>query len=245
MPNARYCLSLLLLKLCTALAGGFAVVTGAAAQDYAHQPWLSPAVPLVLKLSAADEVDWNKLAADRRVKAVFHRASDGESADARFAARAAEARARGLMWGAYHAMRPGNYAAQADLLLQLARASQTKFLAVALADAPLIDADQFLSYVHDRTGRFPIVHIDDDALRKVSGEADINWAFARTALWIDHRGPELKIDNATVWDDWLLWQFADAATCNTGTCPYRVPGLTGGAVSAFKGDAGRLRARFD
>lgn len=222
------------------------------AQNYEHLPWLTATVPIVLKISGDSEVDWDKMLLDRRVKAVVHRASDGTVVDPKFVARAREAKAKGLLWGAFHVARPGDNKAQADLLLGMANATGTKFLAIDLDDDPaktLVpwDANRFVYYVHDRMTRYPAVHVSYATYVKLSAEGDVNWAFAKAPLWIVRPEADLRIDNARVWESYSFWQFADTASCNAKQpCPYKLSGISGDAkISVFRGDEQALRKLFD
>jgi GH25 family lysozyme M1 (1,4-beta-N-acetylmuramidase) len=55
-----------------------------------------------------NDIDWDKLATDKRVVAIIHRATIGDRVDKKYADRKIEAKKRGYKWGAYHFGKPGD-----------------------------------------------------------------------------------------------------------------------------------------
>src|SRR6266699_2373512 len=91
---------LVLVFLCSAL-------TSSAQSPEFSEPWKNPNIALGIDPYEGNEIDWDKLATDKRVVAIIHRATIGLRADRRYAARQIEAVRRGYRWGAYHLFRPG------------------------------------------------------------------------------------------------------------------------------------------
>ena len=69
-------------------------------------------------LSKATTIDWDKLATEKRVVAIIHRATIGDRVDKKYAERKIEAKKRGYKWGAYHFGKPGDPIKQADFFLK-------------------------------------------------------------------------------------------------------------------------------
>src|SRR6267154_399715 len=82
------------------------------------EPWKNPNIALAIDPYERNDIDWEKLAADKRVAAIIHRATTGDRADRKYTERRDEARKRGYKWGAYHLGRPGDPIKQADFFLR-------------------------------------------------------------------------------------------------------------------------------
>lgn len=227
-------------------------VRDAAAQSAQDRPWEIETVPIVIDPYAPNAIDWDKAVTDPRLKAVVHQASNGLKTDPKFIARAKEARQHGLLWGAYHLGRPGDPIKQAELFLDLARATDARFLALDIEDddpakfMSLKDCQTFLTYVHEKTGRYPAVYVNANVYGRISERFDGASAFARSPLWIARFRSRLGLTKSRVWSDYTLWQFSSEINCSpTKTCLYRVPGTAYDMdVNVFNGTEAALKALF-
>lgn len=113
-------------KLVATAAFAVLAAAPAAGQDAHDRPWTLPNPIIVIDPYQANSVDWDRVATDRNVKAVIHRAYHGMTPDSKFVARAAAARAKGLRYGAYLLGKPGDPTRQADALIAVAAATGTK-----------------------------------------------------------------------------------------------------------------------
>src|SRR5881227_3628243 len=73
-----------------------------------NEPWKNPNVALVIDPFEGNDIDWEKLATDKRLVAIIHRATIGDRADKKYPERKIEAKRRGYKWGAYHLGKPGD-----------------------------------------------------------------------------------------------------------------------------------------
>lgn len=226
---------------------------GAFARSSGNRPWEDPSVPIIIDPYAENDINWDKAVTDKRLMAVIHKASEGDETDPKFVERAAEAKKRGLLWGAYHLGRPGDPIKQAKKFLDLANATGAKFLAIDIeADDPskfmsLQDAAKFIEYVHSETRRYPAIYVNYSVYESISKKYDASSVFAKAPLWVARFKPELGMDNHKLWSNYTLWQFSSEINCaSSKTCFYRVPGTaTDMDVNVFLGDANALRALFE
>src|SRR5215831_10419038 len=112
--------------------------------------------PLVVDLSHHNDVaDFGKVKA-AGYAGIIHKATEAISfVDNMYAIRRGDATDAGLLWGAYHFLRPVSIAAQVDFFLKIASPDNTTLLALDHEDArvPLIDAKEFLLRVEHAVGR--------------------------------------------------------------------------------------------
>jgi lysozyme len=222
------------------------------ASDY-HRPWNHADAVIVIDPYYANPVDWRRVVTDKKVKAVIHKASDGQRIDPKFVERAAQARKVGLLWGAYHLGRPGDPIRQANLLLSQARKTHATFLALDIEgeDArkwmSLKDATRFIQHIHQNTGRYPAIYVNRSVYRSISEKYGSDSIFARCPLWIARFGPTLSLPNKRVWKSYTLWQFSSEINCKKDVeCLYRVPGTRLDMdVNVFRGSVSELRKMFE
>jgi lysozyme len=222
------------------------------AQTFDKRPWENPRIPILIDPHAPTKIDFAKAATDRRLRAIIHKASQGRFMDPKFLARADMAKRKGLLWGAYHYGMPGNPIAQADILMYQAKRTGAKFLALDIEkDDPkhfmsLRDAEKFIAYVHQKTGRYPAVYVNYETFHAISNKYDHRSVFAKTPLWIARYRDTHGLDNQRVWKNYTFWQFSSDSNCNYRVkCYYRVPGTTPVTdLNVFHGNEAALRHLF-
>ena len=153
-----------------------APATPAARTPSYDRPWKDENEILVLDGYEFNELDWQELAKDERIRGFISKASDGmpEVYDCRngglqnssprhcktrwrkysvtkelYKTRRAMAKALGWKWGAYHMGRPGNPEAQADHFIDFADPQPDEFIAIDLEDN---DPEKWMSL--EETERF-------------------------------------------------------------------------------------------
>jgi lysozyme len=153
----------------------------------------SPAVainPLVVDLSHHNDVaDFGAVKADG-IAGVIHKATEGVSfTDNLYDSRRGRALGVGLLWGAYHFLRPGSIAAQVDFFLKIAAPDDTTLLALDHEDkrVALIDAKEFLLRVKDAVGRKPVLYSGSVIKEQLGSRIDGYLAAHR--LWLAQYGP--------------------------------------------------------
>ena len=112
--------------------------------------------PLVVDLSHHNDVaDFGEVKA-AGYAGIIHKATEATGfADKMYAARRGDALKAGLLWGAYHFLRPVSIPAQVDFFLEIAAPDNMTLLALDHEDerVPLINAKEFLLRVEDAVGR--------------------------------------------------------------------------------------------
>jgi len=229
------------------------IASGASAQTSSNQPWKSPSALLILDPYEGNSIDWNELATDTAVKAVIHRAFYGLKPDGKYVARVAEAKRRGLLAGIYLLGRPGDAIAQADALIAAGKQSGVSLLALDIENLDpkrsmtIADAARFLTYVHDKTGRWPLFYTNFDAYSFVSRNYGADSAFGKAPLWLARFKKAHGMNNPSVWSDYTIWQFQSEINCKgTDPCFRRVAGTASDMdVNVFRGTETELRRLFN
>ena len=117
--------------------------------------------PLVIDLSHHNTVtDFGKIAA-AGIRGVIHKATEGVTfKDAEYGPRRQAAIGAGLIWGAYHFLRPGDMKAQAKFFLDTAKLDAGTLIAADHEDegVSVDDLKVFLSEVANAAGRSPVLY---------------------------------------------------------------------------------------
>lgn len=179
-----------------------------------------------------DCVDFEAMA-EGGVVGVIHKATESTAyVDADYAPRRPQAEAAGLLWGAYHFLRPGDMIAQARHFV--AFAGDVDLYAADHEDpgVSLDDLKTFLREVEALTGTKPIIYSGHVIKEQVDGcDPDL----APYRLWLAHYDESPSWPKDT-WPDWWLWQHTD-----TGKCP----GITGNVdCNRYDGSAEDLEAEW-
>src|SRR5262245_48178183 len=189
---------------------------------------------MVLDLSHHNTVtDWNAIKA-AGIVGVIHKATEGSSyVDPTYASRRTAARAAGLLWGAYHFLRPGDMVQQAEHFIDNAMVDDATLLAADHEDAgvSLDDLQTFLDEVTDNTGQDAAIY-SGHVLKEQLG--DDNTSLAEHRLWLAHYSSEPSWPGA--WPAPWLWQYTDHDTCS---------GVSGNVdADSFDGSAEELQAEW-
>src|SRR5271169_4925153 len=140
--------------------GGWAVQVG----DRFNRAEVMDFNPVIVDISHFDDVqDWNAVK-KFGILGVINKATEGLGMiDKTFSIRRKPAADHGLLYGAYHFMRPGDPAAQADHFLEVVNyVDNPKDLLLALdhedRNVPLANAKQFLARVQEQAGRRAVLY---------------------------------------------------------------------------------------
>lgn len=179
---------------------------------------------------------------------VIAKATEGHSLnDAAFETHRGMARRAGLLFGAYHFLRPGDMYDQADHFLQVVGDPRGMLLALDHEDArvSLNEAQAFMMRVKEKTGAYPVLYSGALIKQQVaavnfsahaSPDSSIFWGKVR--LWVAQYGTALHWPR-DVWPQWWLWQYTGDGA---GPGPHDVPGVgTGIDISTFYGTPEQLR----
>ena len=236
MPNTRNALLLIILMFPISTIG----------QSEFKQPWLDKTRPLIIDAYQGNHINWNKMAKDKRVRAVIHRASIGMRADTKFKERKREAKKRGYHWGSYHLGRPGEPIKQADFYLKNAEPDKSDLLVIDIEaiggnNMRLADAIVFANRVKEKTGRLPLIYSNHTVTKHISDNFGLKDIFKDMPLWYARFRNDIPNFPSGTWKSYTLWQFACEINCARYSkhpggkrrydcneaqpgCPYQVPG---------------------
>lgn len=182
------------------------------------------------------------------IEAIIHKASEGMTfRDPDYAARKAAALQMGFLWGAYHFSGGGDVRRQVRNFLAVENGSNPAVL-MALdwedsstgANMTLAQARDFVTRIHDATGRWPAVY--GGHLIRENVPADRRDAvLANCPLWYVRYAPTpIGIPTAT-WPTYTLWQYTDG---QVGNQPRTTPGAPGADRNQFLGTTAQLRSAW-
>lgn len=192
----------------------------AAATDFV-KPWLRADRALVIDAYEYNPLDWDKLAANKRIAAFINKGSDGlppayrcrgDETERRlckalwkrysvarelFHTRKTIAKSLGLKWGAYHVARPGNPIDQANHFLDFAEPGKGDLMALDLEGLDtdqwmsLEDAETFVRHIRARTGRYPVLYANDVTAQYIADNRDRYRLLSRLPLWYARYRPNI------------------------------------------------------
>jgi lysozyme len=219
-----------------------------------NEPWKNPNVALAIDPFEGNEIDWDKLATDKRVVAIIHRATIGDRADKKYAERKIEAKKRGYKWGAYHLGKPGDPIKQADFFLDTVKPEADDLLALDLESTDATrhmsfdEARIFINRIKEKTGRYPFVYANNVVAKAISERFGADDVFVNTPLW--YARFKAKVDDFPkgTWDSYTLWQFSSEINCRADSrsaCLYTVAGTAYDMdVNVFNGTTEELRQKW-
>src|SRR6266853_114716 len=219
-----------------------------------NEPWKDPKVALAIDPYEKNYINWDKLATDKRVVAIIHRATIGDRADRRYAERRDEAKKRGYKWGAYHFGRPGNPLKQADFFLKTVKPAADELIALDLEsvdkgkDMSLEEARVFIKRIKEKTGRYPLIYANNEVTKAISAQHVADDVFAKTHLWYARFKKNVKDFPVGTWKTYTVWQFSSEQNCSPGSrsaCLYTVPGTEYDMdVDVYNGTIQELRSKW-
>jgi lysozyme len=218
------------------------------------EPWKNPNVALAIDPYERNEIDWDKLATDKRVVAIIHRATIGDRVDRKYAERRDEAKKRGYKWGAYHFGKPGAPIKQADFFLETVKPEAEDLIALDLESPDATkhmsfnEARLFIKRIKEKTGRYPLVYGDKEVTETISEQFAADEIFSRTLLWYARFRRTVTDFPEGVWPTYTLWQFSSEMNCgpaNRSACLYTVPGTQFDMdVDVYNGTIKELRSKW-
>lgn len=178
---------------------------------------------------------------------VVNKATEGPGmVDKTFAARRDYVRGAGLKYGAYHFLRPGNIAAQADHFLETANPDADLLVALDWEDTsvPLSDAKLWLSIVKAKIFRWPVLYSYSAMLKAALGNRP-DPMLTQVRLWLAQYSASPSWPTQ-IWAQPWAWQYTGDGS---GLPPHNMPGvvLDGGKgidINSYDGPDDRLRAEW-
>lgn len=174
---------------------------------------------------------------------VIHKATEGSTiVDNKYKTRRTAALNAGLLWGAYHFGRKGSGATQAKHFLDTVNPQPTDLLVLDFEDTPanqmtLAQAEQFVQFVKDKTGRFPGVYSGNAFINSQLGN-NTTTVLKNCFLWI----ARYSATSPTVppaWPAFTFWQYTDGTL---GPQPHQVNGIGKCDRDKFNGSLANLKA---
>jgi GH25 family lysozyme M1 (1,4-beta-N-acetylmuramidase) len=218
------------------------------------EPWKNPNVALAIDPFEGNPIDWDRLATDKRVVAIIHRATIGDRVDKKYAERKIEAKKRGYKWGAYHLGKPGDPIRQADFFLETVKPDADDLLALDLESTDATrhmsfdEARIFLKRVKEKIGRYIMVYANNVVVKAISEQIGEDDVFAKTTLWYARFKSNVTDFPKGTWQTYTLWQFSSEINCKAddrNSCLYTVPGTEYDMdVDVFNGTIEELRERW-
>ncbi len=218
------------------------------------EPWKNPNVAIAIDPFEGNDIDWEKLATDKRVVAIIHRATIGDRADRKYGERRDEAKKRGYKWGAYHFGKPGDPIKQADFFLDTVKPTADDLIALDLESTDgskhmsFDDARVFIKRVKEKTGRYPLIYANNEVTKAIAEQFAADEIFSQTRLWYARFRRAVTDFPKGVWKTYVLWQFSSEQNCspaNRSACLYTVPGTEYDMdVDVFNGTIDELRSKW-
>jgi lysozyme len=243
----------LIIRSLLVVASLFSSQTFAQSPEF-REPWKNPNIALAIDPYERNEIDWDKLATDRRVVAIIHRATIGDRVDSKYFERRDEAKKRGYKWGAYHFGKRGDPIKQADFFLAIVKPDKDDLIALDLEseDATkhmsFADARVFIQRIKEKTGRYPFVYANNEVTKAIAEQFASDEIFAKTNLWYARFKRNVTDFPQGTWKTYALWQFSSEQNCdpsNRPACLYTVPGTEYDMdVDVYNGTIEELKSRW-
>lgn len=178
--------------------------------------------PKVIDLSHWDDVE-DKFAGavHAGMKGIINKVTEGYgSVDHSFGWRRQPAKDAGLLYGAYHFLRPGQIPRQVDWFLQHVGDPAGLLLALDHEDrnVPLAGAQLFCQLLHNKLGRWPKLY-SGFLIKEQINHADEHF-WKQIPLWLSHYNEKPVWPH--IWAKPWLWQYTGDGS---GPRPHGVPGI--------------------
>lgn len=229
------------------------LVSGVYAQQSLYlEPWKDSSRALLIDLYHGNTVNWELLATDPRVAGMIHKATDGLKTDTAYHNRRREAERRGYCFGSFHLGRPGDPIAQAETYLRTIQPWEHELMALDLEDddstrfMSLHNALRFIEYIHEKTGRYPLVYANHNMTRRINTVYPNHAVWRQCGLWYARFRKDIPDFPQGNWNGYTLWQFCSEINCKKGgDCLYSVPGTQHDMdINIYPGSCSDLRRQW-
>jgi lysozyme len=187
---------------------------------------MADAINVVIDLSHYNEVTSFAAIKAGGIVGVIHKATQGtDVVDPTYASRRPQALAAGLWWGAYHFGTNADGGAQARHFLSVVNPGPTDLMVLDFeqngsATMTLQQAEQFVTEINSRTGRYPGFYSDALIGNLLGGT--VNPTLRQCWFWRAEYGASPIVP--PTWPTWTMWQYTDG---QHGDGPHAVAGLGG------------------
>src|SRR5262245_11753799 len=168
----------------------------------------------VVDLSHWDEVDSFEDAKDDGVVGIVQKATESNNYfDPTYNQRKKDALAAGLLWGAYHFLRPGNMKDQAQYFVSKAGRNLDLYAADHEDEGvSLDDLKTFLREVKRLTGKSPVIYSGHVLKEQLGDGRDSELSHYR--LWLAQYTSGTPSWPKATFPQWWLWQYTEHGECN-------------------------------
>lgn len=155
------------------------------------------------------------------IRGVINKVTEGPGmVDTSFEYRRGSAAGAGMLYGAYHFLRPRNIKQQVEHFISHAKPDGRLGMALDHEDpnVPLDDAREFLEVLHDKTGQWASLYSGFLVKQQLRKDVDGFWKNIR--LWLSHYSAHPRWP--AVWETPWLWQYTGDGE---GPSPHNIPGI--------------------
>lgn len=198
--------------------------------------------PVVIDVSRYETVtDWAQVRQEG-IRGVICKATEGTwYKDPTYAVKRVGARAAGLLWGAYHFLRPGDMSAQVKFFLDTAAPELNTLLALDYEDprVALTQVKDWLRACEKQSRRSPLLYSGHVLKEKLAGTPDPG--LGKYRLWLAQYGPRPVCPPG--WREPWLWQFTGDGA---GPGPHSIKGIAEDNidVDSYAGMISQLEAEW-
>lgn len=183
---------------------------------------------------------------DAGILGIIHKATQGtHSVDPEYDDRKRRALSLDFLWGAYHFAEGGDVDVQVQHFLDTVDPDKTHLLVLDFepntqgSTMTLAEAEDFVTQIHDQTGRFPALYAGKSFIIEQLGKKT-DTPLAQCPLWIARFGAQ-RPQIPPAFTDFTLWQYTDGAL---GPQPHKVAGVGRCDRNKFNGDESALQEFF-
>src|SRR5262245_58339499 len=173
---------------------------------------------MVIDLSHWNTVaDWSKIKPSGII-GVIHKATEGSSyVDDKYYGRQKGALEQGLLWGAYHFLRPGDMHQQVEHFCDTVGDIDLYAADHEDSSVSLNDLKEFLEAVYDMTGKRPVIYSGHVIKEQVGSKTDD--FLGQHLLWLAQYSSSPSWPTK-IWPTWWIWQHTDQGSCPgvSGAC---------------------------
>mmetsp|Transcript_3229 Transcript_3229/g.3501 ORF Transcript_3229/g.3501 Transcript_3229/m.3501 type:complete len:244 (-) Transcript_3229:217-948(-) len=186
-------------------------------------------------------LDFNTAYSSAGIRGVIHKATQGTTyTDGAYQTNKRNAKAAGMLWGAYHFATGSTATAQAEHFLSVVNPDSETLLVLDFERNPsgssmsIDQAVEWVDYVKDRHGKYPVVYGGGYLKDMLGGTA--NPTLSQCPLWIAEYGSSVQLPPG--WGYYSLWQYTDG---QVGPGPHNTPGLGNVDKDIWNGSEESLR----
>jgi GH25 family lysozyme M1 (1,4-beta-N-acetylmuramidase) len=235
----------------TILISLFSLLGIAQTNNFNEEPWKKD-YPIIIDPYQGNDLNFEKLATDKKLVAIIHKASQGFIVDKKYIERSVKAKANNFLYASYHLGTNEDPIKQADFYLKTIQNHTNEPMALDIENCkanpenkPFItlpNAEKFINRIFEKTGKYPFLYINDNVYKQISKEYNKKSVFAKCPLWYARFKSKITDLNSNVWDKISIWQFSSEINCKKkGECLYNIPGTNFDIdVNAFNGDLNSL-----